>query len=118
MSPLLSEPDPRPHQVLFGLLVVNDVVAETKAQVAACVNPRLIDLLAWRPEWSARSSWSGGTSPTRRRASRSGTVVVRFEGAPPLPATDSLRQALIARGVDPGDVRVELVPRATIDRSG
>ena len=51
-------------------------------------------------------------------STRSGSVIARFEGAPPLPGTDSLRQALIARGVDPSDVRVELVPRATIDLAG
>jgi len=50
--------------------------------------------------------------------SRNGKVIARFEGAPPLPTTDSLRQALVARGVDPGEARVELVPRAAIDLAG
>ncbi len=42
-------------------------------------------------------------------------TVVRFEGPLPVPDTDPLRAALIRRGIDPSSVRVELLPRATID---
>jgi uncharacterized hydrophobic protein (TIGR00271 family) len=45
-------------------------------------------------------------------------IVARFEGPPPLPDTDGLVQVLRDEGVDPGDVRVELLPRATIDLTG
>jgi len=47
-------------------------------------------------------------------ATRSGVVTVHMEGPPPLPKTDRLRKELEKRGVDPSDVRVELVPARTV----
>jgi hypothetical protein len=47
--------------------------------------------------------------------SREGRVVARFEGPPPIPDIDSLEPVLRERGVDPNDVRAELLPRATVD---
>ena len=44
-----------------------------------------------------------------------GKIVARFEGPTPIPATDELRRLLREHGIDPGHVRVELLPRATID---
>jgi len=60
--------------------------------------------------WASASDWEVVEVTTRQ-----GKVIVRLEGAPPLPDTSSLRDRLIRRGLDPGDVRVELLPRATID---
>lgn len=42
-------------------------------------------------------------------------TVARFEGPLPVPDTDGLRTALRANGISPGAVRVELLPRQTID---
>lgn len=47
--------------------------------------------------------------------SRTGEIVVRFEGPLPIPEVDGLRAGLVESGVDAGAVRVELVPSATID---
>jgi uncharacterized hydrophobic protein (TIGR00271 family) len=46
-----------------------------------------------------------------------GKIVASFEGPTPLPSTDELRTLLREQGVDPGQVRVELLPRQTIDLS-
>ena len=54
-------------------------------------------------------SWKTGNATTR-----SGVVTVHMEGPPPLPKTDRLRKELEKRGVDPSDVRVELVPARTV----
>ncbi len=42
-------------------------------------------------------------------------IIVRFEGPTPLPSTDDLRNLLRAKGVDSGEVTVQLLPRQTID---
>jgi uncharacterized hydrophobic protein (TIGR00271 family) len=46
---------------------------------------------------------------------QAGKVVARFEGPTPIPSTVGLPQILREHGVDPSDVRVELIPRATVD---
>jgi hypothetical protein len=43
-----------------------------------------------------------------------GVVIVDMEGPPPLPKTDRLRKELKKRGVDPSDVRAELVPARVV----
>jgi hypothetical protein len=42
-------------------------------------------------------------------------TVARFEGPIPVPDTDGLVDELRERGVSPGSVRVELLPRTTVD---
>lgn len=51
-------------------------------------------------------------------ATEAGKIVARFEGPTPVPATEALRQLLDEEGVDPAQVRVELLPRATIEFPG
>jgi uncharacterized hydrophobic protein (TIGR00271 family) len=46
---------------------------------------------------------------------QAGKIIARFEGPTPLPDTGALSRFLSAEGVDPTDVRVELLPRQTID---
>jgi uncharacterized hydrophobic protein (TIGR00271 family) len=53
--------------------------------------------------------WSTGNVTTR-----GGVVLVHMEGPPPLPDTDRLRKELKKRGVDPSNVRVELVPARVV----
>jgi hypothetical protein len=61
-------------------------------------------------EWAAAAGWE--LVDVRTQA---GKVIVRFEGAPPLPDAPSLGQALAAAGIDPSIFAVELVPRVTVD---
>ena len=44
-----------------------------------------------------------------------GRTVARFEGPLPVPDTDGLERLLRAHGVTPSDVRVQLLPRETVD---
>jgi uncharacterized hydrophobic protein (TIGR00271 family) len=64
-------------------------------------------------QWAADVGWQLVQVTTQ-----AGKIVARFEGAPPLPDVEGLRQALRQRSVDPADVRAELVPRETIDLGG
>ena len=61
-------------------------------------------------EWADTVGWE-----LVETATEGGRTVARFEGPVPTPDTDGLRAALREHGVHPGDVRVELLPRATID---
>jgi uncharacterized hydrophobic protein (TIGR00271 family) len=61
-------------------------------------------------EWAETVGWELVAIKTE-----AGTIVARLEGALPMPDTDALPGLLRARGVDPNEVRVELLPRATID---
>jgi uncharacterized hydrophobic protein (TIGR00271 family) len=61
-------------------------------------------------EWGATVGWDLVAVLTEE-----GKTVARFEGPTPLPSTDGLRQALQDHGVDPARVRVELLPRATVE---
>jgi uncharacterized membrane protein len=64
-------------------------------------------------EWADTVGWELVAVKTE-----AGTVVARLEGALPVPDTAALPGLLRARGVDPNEVRVELLPRATIDLTG
>jgi uncharacterized hydrophobic protein (TIGR00271 family) len=46
---------------------------------------------------------------------QAGEIVARFEGPTPIPTTGDLVRLLRDTGVDPDDVKVELVPRATVE---
>jgi hypothetical protein len=71
---------------------------------------RQVDVREAGGEWADAVGWElVGT------ATEGGRTVARFEGPLPTPDTDGLRSALREHGVDPGDVRVELLPRSTID---
>jgi hypothetical protein len=50
--------------------------------------------------------------------SQADKIVARFEGPTPMPTTDELPALLREYGADPDDVRVELVPRETVDLEG
>lgn len=64
----------------------------------------------------AAEQWAGGVGWELTAVElEAGKFVARFEGPTPLPDTDDLRQLLRDHGVDPGEVRVELLPRQTID---
>jgi uncharacterized hydrophobic protein (TIGR00271 family) len=65
--------------------------------------------LAAAREFGDSVGWSTGDVTTR-----GGVVLVHMEGPPPLPETDRLRKELEKRGVDPTDVRVELVPARVV----
>ena len=65
--------------------------------------------LAAAREFGHAVGWSTGNVTTR-----GGVVLVHMEGPPPLPDTDRLRKELKKRGVDPSDVRVELVPARVV----
>ena len=51
---------------------------------------------------------------TGNATTRKGVVTVHREEPPPLPKMDRLRNELKKRGVDPTDVRVELVPARVV----
>jgi uncharacterized membrane protein len=61
--------------------------------------------LAAAREFGHTVGWSTANATTRN-----GVVLVHMEGPPPLPNTGRLRKELEKRGVDPSNVRVELVP--------
>ena len=65
--------------------------------------------LAAAREFGEAVGWSTGNVTTR-----GGVVLVHMEGPPPLPDTDRLRKELKKRGVDPSNVRVELVPARVV----
>jgi uncharacterized hydrophobic protein (TIGR00271 family) len=60
--------------------------------------------------WSKATGWELTSVTTS-----DGKVVAQFQGPTPYPDTTSLRHDLVRDGVDPADVRVELVPRLTVD---
>ncbi|MBC7442789.1 MAG: DUF389 domain-containing protein [Ramlibacter sp.] len=143
--------------LVIGLLLPVDVVAQNNSQVAARVNPRLIDLLAAlgtgvvgsialvrrdisdtlpgvaiaislvpplsvvgftleasvqvvTEAWARAAGWDLASVTTAQD-----TVVVRVEGALPVPDTDRLKELLGAAGIDPALVRVVLIPAYTVD---
>ena len=51
---------------------------------------------------------------TEDATTRNGTVVVHMEGPLTLPETDRLREELAERGIEPSQVRVELVPERIV----
>jgi uncharacterized hydrophobic protein (TIGR00271 family) len=65
--------------------------------------------LAAAREFGHAVGWKTGNVTTR-----GGVVLVHMEGPPPLPDTDRLRKELKKRGVDPSNVRVELVPARVV----
>jgi uncharacterized hydrophobic protein (TIGR00271 family) len=50
--------------------------------------------------------------------SQADKIVARFEGPTPMPTTDELPALLREYGADPDEVRVELVPKETVDLEG
>src|SRR5215212_7466239 len=65
--------------------------------------------LAAAREFGKEVGWSTGNVTTR-----GGMVLVHMEGPPPLPDTERLRKELEKRGVDPSEVRAELVPARVV----
>jgi uncharacterized hydrophobic protein (TIGR00271 family) len=61
-------------------------------------------------EWAHEAGWEL-VSVT----SQDGRTVARFEGPLPAPDVEVLRASLQAEGIDVGQVRVELLPRETVD---
>jgi uncharacterized hydrophobic protein (TIGR00271 family) len=61
-------------------------------------------------EWAASVGWE-----LMAVEAQAGKIVARFEGPNPIPPTDDLSEVLLDYGADPDHVRVELVPRETID---
>ena len=63
---------------------------------------------------AARSFGEAVGWTTADATTRNGVVVVHMEGPLPLPETDRLREELAERGVEPSEVRVELVPARVV----
>ncbi len=61
-------------------------------------------------EWADTVGWELVAVGTQ-----AGKLIARFEGPTPIPDTGSLRTFLLLHRVDPADVRVDLVPRETVD---
>lgn len=61
-------------------------------------------------EWAAAVGWE--LVAVDKQA---GKLIVRFEGPTPLPSTAELAEILADHGIDPSEVRAELVPRAVVD---
>jgi hypothetical protein len=90
------------------VIAVSIPLATTSVTLARDTSREARTLAAAR-EFGEDVGWTTGNVTTR-----SGVVLVHMEGPPPLPNTDPLRKELEKRGVDPSDVRVELVPARAV----
>lgn len=101
----------RRHAVTVVALVVIVAVPLTVSSLSIIEDEKAQrDVRAAGEDWAGTVGWelvdiSGSEDRT----------VARFEGPIPLPDTNGLRTALRARGVSPESVRVELLPRQTVD---
>lgn len=93
--------------VLVGVPLTATSISVTKA------TSEQADVHAAGRQWATTVGWE--LVEVQPEADR---IVARFEGPTPVPVTDALVQVLRDHGVDPSDVRVELLPRATIDLAG
>ena len=96
--------------VIVGMIVIVGVPLTTTSVRIARETGREVEVRRVGQRWADEHGWELVDVVTRQ-----GKVIARFEGPPPLPETNSLRQGLIARGVGPHEVRADLLPRATID---
>jgi uncharacterized hydrophobic protein (TIGR00271 family) len=96
--------------VIIALMVIAVSVPLTATSVTLVRDTsREAKTLAAARSFGHSVGWSTGNATTR-----GGMVLVHMEGPPPLPNTDPLRKELKKRGVDPSDVRVELVPTRVV----
>jgi uncharacterized hydrophobic protein (TIGR00271 family) len=95
--------------IIAALVVAVSIPLTTTSVTLASDTSREARALAAAREFGDTVGWSTGNVTTR-----GGVVLVHMEGPPPLPKTDRLRKELKKRGVDPSDVRVELVPARVV----
>ena len=96
--------------VIIALMVIAVSVPLTATSVTLVRDTsREAKTLAAARSFGHSVGWSTGNATTR-----DGMVLVHMEGPPPLPNTDPLRNELKKRGVDPSEVRVELVPTRVV----
>jgi uncharacterized hydrophobic protein (TIGR00271 family) len=100
--------------VVIGVMVViiGIPLAVTSVSIARDTNEQL-DVHDAGEEWAARVGWE-----LVEVDMEAGKITARFEGPTPIPPTRDLAPLLRRKGVDPGEVRVELVPRVTVDLEG
>jgi uncharacterized hydrophobic protein (TIGR00271 family) len=90
------------------VIAVSIPLTTTSVSLARDTSREAKTLVAAR-EFGKAVGWKTGNVTTRE-----GEILVHMEGPPPLPDTDRLRKELEKRGVDPSDVRVELVPAQVV----
>ena len=96
--------------VIAAMVVLVGVpLTVSSAQLARETN-RELDVRGAGRQWADAVGWE-----LVEVTSREGSTVARFEGPLPAPDVDDLRTALRERGVGVDDVRVELLPRETIE---
>jgi uncharacterized hydrophobic protein (TIGR00271 family) len=95
--------------IIAALVVAVSIPLTTTSVTLARDTSREARTLAAAREFGHSVGWSTGNVTTR-----GSVVLVHMEGPPPLPKTDRLRKELKKRGVDPSDVRVELVPARVV----
>jgi uncharacterized membrane protein len=91
--------------IIAAMVVAVSIPLATTSATLARDSSREARTLAAAHSFGHAVGWKTGNATTR-----GGVVLVHMEGPPPLPNTDRLRKELEKRGVDPSDVRVELVP--------
>ena len=95
--------------IIAAMVVAVSIPLATTSATLARDSSREAKTLAAARSFGEAVGWKTGQATTR-----GGVVLVRMEGPPPLPNTNRLRKELERRGVDPSDVRVELVPARTV----
>jgi uncharacterized membrane protein len=96
--------------IIIALMVVAVSIPLTATSVTLARDAsREARTLAAAREFGDAVGWSTGNVTTR-----GGMVLVHMEGPPPLPDTERLRKELEKRGVDPSEVRAELVPARVV----
>jgi uncharacterized membrane protein len=95
--------------VAASVAVVGVTLAGSSARIASETSreEQVRDVAA---SWGEPAGWEVAGTTTRR-----GRVIVSLAGPLPAPDTDRLRDELIADGIDPADVTVELQPIETVD---
>src|SRR5215213_1586094 len=91
--------------IIAAMVIAVSIPLTTTSVTLARDTSREAKTLAAAREFGKAVGWKTGNVKTRE-----GVILVHMEGPPPLPDTDRLRKDLEKRGVDPSDVRVELVP--------
>jgi len=91
--------------IIAAMVIAVSIPLTTTSVTLARDTSREAKTLAAAREFGKAVGWKTGNVTTRE-----GEILVHMEGPPPLPDTDRLRKDLEKRGVDPSDVRVELVP--------
>jgi uncharacterized hydrophobic protein (TIGR00271 family) len=96
--------------IIAAMVIAVSIPLTTTSVTLARDTSRESRTLAAARSFGHSVGWSTGDVTTR-----GGKVLVHIEGPPPLPKTDRLRKELEKRGVDPSDVRVELVPARVVN---